>query len=281
MSQLLHVEIPNFGSFLLESLNEQRMQDHYCDVAVSVNGQAFKAHHSVLATSSLYFRDLFSGSSQNVFELPSLVTPSCFQQILYFCYTGKLSHEQLVLMYTVDYLQIQNIVEHGMDLLIKANSPHCDSQAATPEDLGLEPLNPNINHPDLLPGGTPMATCRIKQERCESPMSEEHTARDLEGHATMSSALCYMVPGVQLYPLASGEHSSPGPSNLPATDSPTSHPPTRRSLKRSSMAAGIQTGSTEFMNVKFTLYSLHIFKYIRIVIIMKEGCIAKILCVDH
>nr|XP_029534722.1 nucleus accumbens-associated protein 2-like [Oncorhynchus nerka] len=98
MSQLLHVEIPNFGSFLLENLNEQRMQDHYCDVAVRVNGQAFKAHHSVLAASSLYFRDLFSGSSQNVFELPSLVTPSCFQQILYFCYTGKLSQPPVFML---------------------------------------------------------------------------------------------------------------------------------------------------------------------------------------
>uniref|UniRef100_A0A8C7JNZ2 BTB domain-containing protein n=1 Tax=Oncorhynchus kisutch TaxID=8019 RepID=A0A8C7JNZ2_ONCKI len=236
MSQLLHVEIPNFGSFLLESLNEQRMQDHYCDVAPL----------------------LFSGSSQNVFELPSLVIPSCFQQILYFCYTGKLSHEQLVLMYMVDYLQIQNIVEHGMDLLIKANSPHCDSQAAQRIWASNR--------------GTPMATCRIKQERCESPMSEEHTARDLEGHATMSSALCYMVPGVQLYPLASGEHSSPGPSNLPATDSPTSHP-NKEEFEEEFYGSRNTNG--------FTLYSLHIFKYIRIVIIMKEGCIAKILCVDH
>nr|XP_023835016.1 nucleus accumbens-associated protein 2-like [Salvelinus alpinus] len=181
MSHLLHVEIPNFGSSLLESLNEQRMQDHYCDVAVMVNDQNFKAHRAVLATSSLYFRDLFSGSSQNMFELPSLVTPTCFQQILSFCYTGKLTmaaSEQLVLMYMSGYLQIQNIVEHGMDLMLKANSPHCDSQTATTEDLGFEPLSPNINHPDLLP----------------------------------------------LYPLASGEHSSPRPSNLPATNSPTSHP---------------------------------------------------------
>nr|XP_014016538.1 unnamed protein product [Salmo salar] len=148
MSQLLHVEIPNFGSSLLESLNEQRMQDHYCDVAVTV----FKTYRAVLAASSLYFRDLFSGISQNVFELPSLVTPSCFQQILSFCYTGKLTmaaSEQLVLMYMAGYLQIQNIVEHGMDLMLKANSPHCDSQTATTEDLGFETLSPNINHPDL------------------------------------------------------------------------------------------------------------------------------------
>ncbi|XP_019900082.1 nucleus accumbens-associated protein 2 isoform X1 [Esox lucius] len=235
MSQLLHVEIPNFGSSVLESLNEQRLQGQYCDVAVMVNGQAFKAHRAVLAASSLYFRDLFSGSSQSLFELPSSVTPSCFQQILSFCYTGRLTmaaSEQLVLMYTAGYLQIQNIVERGMDLMLKANSPHCDSQTATSEDLGFEPSSPNNNnHPAVLPGDTQTATCRIKQERCESPMSEEHSVSGLEGHTTRSRALFYMgaggsgiVPGVQSYPLVSGERSSPGASSLPATDSPTSHP---------------------------------------------------------
>ncbi|XP_024274082.1 nucleus accumbens-associated protein 2 [Oncorhynchus tshawytscha] len=234
MSQLLHVEIPNFGSSVLESLNEQRLQGQYCDVAVMVNGQSFKAHRAVLAASSLYFRDLFSGSSQGMFELPSSVTPSCFQQILSFCYTGRLTmaaSEQLVLMYTAGYLQIQNIVERRMNLMLKANSPHCDSQTATTEDLGFEQSSPNYSHPALLPGDTLMATCRIKQERCESPMSEEHTAKGLKGYATRSSAQCYMraggsgiVPGVQSYPMASGERSSPGASSLPATDSPTSHP---------------------------------------------------------
>lgn len=146
---LLQVEIPDFGSSVLCSLNEQRMLGHYCDVSILVQGQAFKAHRAVLAASSLYFRDLFSSmvdsspsssSSQAVFELPSSVTPACFQQILSFCYTGRLSmaaSEQLVLMYTAGYLQIQNIVERGMELLMmKASSSPlcCDSQVseATP-----------------------------------------------------------------------------------------------------------------------------------------------------
>lgn len=143
---LLQVEIPDFGSSVLGSLNEQRLLGHYCDVSILVQGQAFKAHRAVLAASSLYFRDLFSSasnssspssssSSQAVFELPSSVTPACFQQILSFCYTGRLSmatSEQLVLMYTAGYLQIQNIVERGMELMMmkaSSSSPHCcDSQ---------------------------------------------------------------------------------------------------------------------------------------------------------
>lgn len=147
MEGLLQVEIPDFGSSVLGSLNEQRLLGHYCDVSILVQGQAFKAHRAVLAASSLYFRDLFSSasnssspssssSSQAVFELPSSVTPACFQQILSFCYTGRLSmatSEQLVLMYTAGYLQIQNIVERGMELMMmkasSSSSPHCcDSQ---------------------------------------------------------------------------------------------------------------------------------------------------------
>ncbi|XP_062410558.1 nucleus accumbens-associated protein 2 [Sardina pilchardus] len=148
MSQLLHVEIPNFGSTVLGSLNEQRLLGQYCDVSIMVKGQAFKAHRAVLAASSLYFRDLFGGSSKTQFELPSSVTPSCFQQILSFCYTGKLTmaaSEQLVVMYTAGYLQIQHIVERGMDLMFKANSPHCDSQTAAMEEQGSEPQSPS-NH---------------------------------------------------------------------------------------------------------------------------------------
>lgn len=143
---LLQVEIPDFGSSVLGSLNEQRLLGHYCDVSILVQGRAFKAHRAVLAASSLYFRDLFSSaaepssssstsSSQAVFELPSSVTPTSFQEILSFCYTGRLSmaaSEQLVLMYTAGYLQIQNIVERGMELmLMKASSSSplcCDSQ---------------------------------------------------------------------------------------------------------------------------------------------------------
>lgn len=38
MSQLLHVEIPNFGATVLGSLNEQRLQGQYCDVSILVKG---------------------------------------------------------------------------------------------------------------------------------------------------------------------------------------------------------------------------------------------------
>ncbi|XP_017804976.1 nucleus accumbens-associated protein 2 isoform X2 [Papio anubis] len=136
MSQMLHIEIPNFGNTVLGCLNEQRLLGLYCDVSIVVKGQAFKAHRAVLAASSLYFRDLFSGNSKNAFELPGSVPPACFQQILSFCYTGRLTmtaSEQLVVMYTAGFLQIQHIVERGTDLMFKGErtSPGASSLPTT------------------------------------------------------------------------------------------------------------------------------------------------------
>lgn len=85
----------------------------------------------MLAASSSYFRDLFSsnsgGASSNemsptVVELPSAVQPQSFQQILAFCYTGRLSMtvgDQFLLMYTAGFLQIQQIMEKGTEFFLK------------------------------------------------------------------------------------------------------------------------------------------------------------------
>ncbi|XP_054895868.1 nucleus accumbens-associated protein 2-like isoform X1 [Poeciliopsis prolifica] len=271
---LLQVEIPDFGSSVLGSLNEQRLMGHYCDVSILVQGQAFKAHRAVLAASSLYFRDLFSSvadpsssssspsSSQAVFELPSSVTPTCFQQILSFCYTGRLSmaaSEQLVLMYTAGYLQIQNIVERGMELMMmKATSSSsplcCDSQTTSADELGgfdapvaqqqhsapqLQEVSPD--QASLSPEELLLAVSRIKQERSDTPPAEEsgggeEARADVELQSSRSSALCYLsaggglVPGLQSYLLAGAGRSSPEGSSVP-TDSPPSQPPTEEELE--------------------------------------------------
>ncbi|XP_068609470.1 nucleus accumbens-associated protein 2 [Brachionichthys hirsutus] len=247
MSQLLHVEIPNFGATVLGSLNEQRLLGHHCDVSILVKGRAFKAHRAVLAASSLYFRDLFSSSTKTQFELPSSVTPDCFDQILTFCYTGKLTmaaSEQLVVMYTAGYLQIQHIVERGMDLMFKANSPHCDSQTAgSLEDMGSEPQSPCNNANGLAalfgsPGWSPsllMPQRRIKTEGSDpTPVTQSKiTSSELGSRLARASSLLYsaaggtLIPSVPSYHLqgAGGgvERSSPGASSLPTTDSPISY----------------------------------------------------------
>ncbi|XP_071369922.1 nucleus accumbens associated 1, BEN and BTB (POZ) domain containing a [Centroberyx affinis] len=157
MAQTLQMAIPNFGNNVLECLNEQRLQGLYCDVSVVVKGHAFKAHRAVLAASSSYFRDLFSsnsnggggignGKSPTVVELPPAVQPQSFQQILAFCYTGRLSMtvgDQFLLMYTAGFLQIQQIMEKGTEFFLKVSSPSCDSQGLhTEEAPPSEPQSP-------------------------------------------------------------------------------------------------------------------------------------------
>uniref|UniRef100_A0A8C6SY27 NACC family member 2 n=1 Tax=Neogobius melanostomus TaxID=47308 RepID=A0A8C6SY27_9GOBI len=242
MSQLLHVEIPNFGATVLGSLNEQRLLGHYCDVSILVKGQAFKAHRAVLAASSLYFRDLFSTSTKTQFELPSSVTPACFEQILSFCYTGKLTmaaSEQLVVMYTAGYLQIQHIVEKGMDLIFnKANSPHCDSQTAgSLEETGSEPQSPSNNGSLSMaslmanPGWTQSLILQQRKIKVEAgdptpltvPLTQSKiTSSELGSRLARASSLFYTTSGGPPY-LAWGERLSPGASSLPTTDSPTSY----------------------------------------------------------
>ncbi|XP_028267069.1 nucleus accumbens associated 1, BEN and BTB (POZ) domain containing a [Parambassis ranga] len=156
MAQTLQMAIPNFGNNVLECLNEQRLQGLYCDVSVVVKGHAFKAHRAVLAASSSYFRDLFSSSSNGggsggeasptVVELPPAVQPQSFQQILSFCYTGRLSMtvgDQFLLMYTAGFLQIQQIMEKGTEFFLKVSSPSCDSQGLHAEEAPpSEPQSP-------------------------------------------------------------------------------------------------------------------------------------------
>ncbi|KAI1886657.1 hypothetical protein AGOR_G00198060 [Albula goreensis] len=147
MAQTLQMAIPNFGNNVLECLNEQRLQGLYCDVSVVVKGHAFKAHRAVLAASSSYFRDLFNtGSKSSVVELPPAVQPQSFQQILSFCYTGRLSMnvgDQFLLMYTAGFLQIQQIMEKGTEFFLKVSSPSCDSQGLQAEETPpSEPQSP-------------------------------------------------------------------------------------------------------------------------------------------
>lgn len=257
MSQMLHIEIPNFGNTVLGCLNEQRLLGLYCDVSIVVKGQAFKAHRAVLAASSLYFRDLFSGNSKSAFELPGSVPPACFQQILSFCYTGRLTmaaSEQLVVMYTAGFLQIQHIVERGTDLLFKVSSPHCDSQTAAAEDAGSEPQSPCHQPPPPAPAPPyvvspavpiPLLT-RVKHEATEPPPAAapglaakrppEPGPRDgaagAAGPAPLKlprvsyygvPGLAALIPGIQQVPYPQGERTSPGASSLPTTDSPTSY----------------------------------------------------------
>ncbi|XP_061892511.1 nucleus accumbens associated 1, BEN and BTB (POZ) domain containing a isoform X1 [Entelurus aequoreus] len=190
MAQTLQMAIPNFGNNVLECLNEQRLQGLYCDVSVVVKGHAFKAHRAVLAASSSYFRDLFSNSggcsgnegSPAVVELPPAVQPQSFQQILAFCYTGRLSMtvgDQFLLMYTAGFLQIQQIMEKGTEFFLKVSSPSCDSQGLNAEEA--PPSEPQSPVTQTGTNGARPAACLtplplVSRVKTEQPASQPEAA---------------------------------------------------------------------------------------------------------
>ncbi|XP_049618673.1 nucleus accumbens-associated protein 2 isoform X2 [Syngnathus scovelli] len=215
----LQVSVGDFGSSVLSSLNQQRLLGLHCDVSILVQGQLFKAHRAVLAASSLYFRDLFSAESSD---------PSEWSR----------STEQLVLMYTAGYLQVQNIVERSRELMktksTSSSSPdRCDSQTISADELG--PLDQSVGHlqdssPDpsrMTPEDLIVAESRIKQERRETP-PEEHAgttpeepngrvdfSRELQ--STRGSAVYYLGASrslvLQSY-LPTTSEDSPAPSEV-------------------------------------------------------------------
>ncbi|XP_073520724.1 zinc finger and BTB domain-containing protein 11 [Phyllobates terribilis] len=82
------------GQAVLDQLNQQRLASQFCDVTLLIEGEEFKAHKSVLAASSEYFRELFiekgAVSSHEAFVDLSGFFKASFLPLLEFAYTSEL-----------------------------------------------------------------------------------------------------------------------------------------------------------------------------------------------
>ncbi|XP_068124552.1 zinc finger and BTB domain-containing protein 11 [Hyperolius riggenbachi] len=85
------------GQAVLDQLNQQRLSNQFCDVTLLIEGEEYKAHKSVLAASSEYFRELFiekgAVSSHEAFVDLSGFCKASFLPLLEFAYTSELSFE--------------------------------------------------------------------------------------------------------------------------------------------------------------------------------------------
>ncbi|XP_069827183.1 zinc finger and BTB domain-containing protein 11 [Dendropsophus ebraccatus] len=85
------------GQAVLDQLNQQRIANQFCDVTLLIEGEEYKAHKSVLAASSEYFRELFiekgAVSSHEAFVDLSGFCKASFLPLLEFAYTSELSFD--------------------------------------------------------------------------------------------------------------------------------------------------------------------------------------------
>ncbi|NXF82130.1 ZBT11 protein, partial [Sclerurus mexicanus] len=82
---------------VLNQLNQQRLSNQFCDVTLLIEGEEYKAHKSVLAANSEYFRELFIEkgavtSHEAVVDLSGFCKSS-FLPLLEFAYTSELTFD--------------------------------------------------------------------------------------------------------------------------------------------------------------------------------------------
>ncbi|XP_057711810.1 zinc finger and BTB domain-containing protein 39 [Corythoichthys intestinalis] len=81
---------------LLAELDRCRQSGRYCDVLLRVGERTFPAHRAVLACAAAYFHRLFgegtAAPADHVFP-PDWISPSDFEKVLSFMYTGEISTE--------------------------------------------------------------------------------------------------------------------------------------------------------------------------------------------
>ncbi|XP_035007666.2 zinc finger and BTB domain-containing protein 49 [Hippoglossus stenolepis] len=106
--------VSSHSSYLLQQLQEQRIQGLLCDCMLVVKGVCFKAHKNVLAAFSSYFRSLFQSSPSQKNEVFNLVIQdvSGIGQILDYMYTSHLDINQdnvQALLDIAQCLQVPNV----------------------------------------------------------------------------------------------------------------------------------------------------------------------------
>lgn len=128
-SKTLSVSNEQYKDILLKTTDQLRREGVLCDVRLIVEGESFLAHRSILASSSPYFRGLFTNDMKEkalmeckLDQLPS----SVMEALLCYVYTGNvtLTEENAQnLVAAADYLIIQSLKDIGCQFLESLLSP--------------------------------------------------------------------------------------------------------------------------------------------------------------
>ncbi|XP_072295492.1 zinc finger and BTB domain-containing protein 37 [Eucyclogobius newberryi] len=178
----IQVDIPDFSNSVLTHLNQLRVQGRLCDIVVHVQGQSFRAHKVVLAASSPYFRDHMSLSQMSTVSLTVIRNPCVFEQLLSFCYTGRLCLQLAdIISYltAASFLQMQHIIDRCTQIL--------------------EGIHLKISLADL-------------EEEQDGPRTGSSRARSLESVVRSGHSLCLLGPRAEEAETPPEETPSPPPT---------------------------------------------------------------------
>lgn len=134
---VLQLYNPTHPSTLLQRANQMRLAGTLCDVIITVDGQEFPAHRTVLACTSKMFEILFHRSSLR-YALDFL-SPKTFQQILEYAYTASLqaTAEDLDdLLYAAEILEIEYLEEQCLKVLETIQSEESEDAAVRNHSSG-------------------------------------------------------------------------------------------------------------------------------------------------
>lgn len=192
---VLQLHNPTHSSTLLQRANQMRLTGTLCDVIITVDGQEFPAHRTVLACTSKMFEILFHRSSLR-YALDFL-SPKTFQQILEYAYTASLqaTAEDLDdLLYAAEILEIEYLEEQCLKVLETIQAEESEEVAVRNHSSG--------DHSDH---------SRARHWR-HMLMSKKHSIQD-GPNRTIPTALHHLA----LYQMT--ERSSPGPEHEAAPES--------------------------------------------------------------
>ncbi|KAM7401751.1 hypothetical protein PAMP_017039 [Pampus punctatissimus] len=176
--------LSSHSSYLLQQLQEQRIQGLLCDCMLVVKGVCFKAHKNVLAAFSSYFRSLFQNSPSQKNDVFNLVIQDVggIGQILDYMYTSHLDINQdnvQALLDIAQCLQVPNVLtmcnaflkpcpppveipsfslpgmlnsEH--DCLLGSSLPH-DVDLHCPSEAQRSGFNSDVDHTKRMPVSVP------------------------------------------------------------------------------------------------------------------------------
>ncbi|KAG8136720.1 hypothetical protein E2320_005277 [Naja naja] len=120
---------PKHCQSVLNHLNQQRLSSQFCDVTLLIEGEVYKAHKSILAANSEYFRELFIekgavSSHEAVVDLSGFRKAS-FLPLLEFAYTSEL---------VFDFCNMAAVAELAQHLLMTEVLEICENVHKQMED---------------------------------------------------------------------------------------------------------------------------------------------------